>query len=170
MFACCWSKIAIEFFVRNGIVPCRFFPTKFKVKSEMLFMKIQLIAVLISVIFLAGCGKNIHFSGKVEFTDGTPVESGTIYFEKADFVARGTIAPNGRYVLGSIGPKDGIPPGKYKVYIRGVVDKDAKTKNPLGMISSVSLIDNKYSNPETSGLSVEIPAERTLDIKLERLK
>ena len=131
-------------------------------------MKIKLIAVLAFVVFLAGCGNKVQFSGKVEFTDGTPVGLGTVYFEKENFVARGTINPDGSYVLGSQGPKDGIPPGQYKVYIKDVVNKEAK--NPLGMVTSVSLIDQKYSSPETSGLSVEIPAERTLNIKLERLR
>ncbi|MDR0611691.1 MAG: hypothetical protein LBG58_16405, partial [Planctomycetaceae bacterium] len=63
--------------------------------------------------------------------------------------------PDGTYVVGSISEKDGLPEGKYNVYIFGAVKLDGKTKDGMNMM--IPLIDKKYSSPNTSGITVEVP-------------
>ncbi|MDR1492199.1 MAG: hypothetical protein LBT05_05725 [Planctomycetaceae bacterium] len=113
------------------------------------------IALAISLAF-AGCNNGkVGLSGKVTYTDGTPLGIGEIYFHTAAYEARGTLKPDGTYVVGSISDKDGLPKGKYNVYIFGAQKPSGKTRD--GMDIMVSLIDEKYLSPETSGITVDIP-------------
>jgi hypothetical protein len=45
---------------------------------------------------------------------------------------------------------DGLPKGNYRVYINGAIKM-------ISELEMESLIDEKYANSETSGLTVEIP-------------
>lgn len=112
-------------------------------------------------IILTGCdsGKK-QISGKVTFSDGKPVTSGKIIFSTETFQANGTINPDGSYQMGSIGEKDGVPPGEYKVSVTGV--------GRLVGMTMLSLCDEKYMNPQTSGLTVTVPAPgNKYDIELD---
>ena len=124
--------------------------------------------IIIFWTFLAGCSGNVSLKGTVTFSDdGSPVPKGTVAFVQGGKMSRGTIKEDGSYVVGTEKEADGIPPGTYQVFISG-----AKISTVIDAYNNAvhePLIDTKYENPETSGLSVVIPAEKnTYDIKVDR--
>jgi hypothetical protein len=114
------------------------------------------LTLLSAALFLfVGCNNGkVGLSGKVTYTDGTPLTVGEIYFETDTHVARGTLQNNGTYVVGTLSKKDGLPKGTYRVYITGA-DKLVTGKNEIQLPES--LIDEKYRKSSTSGLTVDIP-------------
>ena len=126
----------------------------------------NLFAVSFALLFLffSGCGNNKQVTGKVTFSDGKPVLTGTVIFVSGNFQARGEIE-EGSYRLSSLSQNDGLPPGEYKVYVTGVLKpSDGKS----GMGSFVSLCDDKYGNESTSGLACKVPVPgNTYDIVLD---
>lgn len=111
-------------------------------------------------VFLVGCGKNIQFGGKVTFEDGKPLPTGKVIFSTDSFQADGRIGPDGSYRLGSLKKDDGLPPGNYKVYIRGASDITDDGETPL--------IDGKFADYKTTPLSCEIKrgGPKTFDFKV----
>ena len=114
-----------------------------------------LLCLLICLV-VAGCGKNKRLTGKVTFTDGTPAKNGTVIFRTDTFQARGEIKSDGSYKMSSESENDGIPPGNYQVYVQGITKMPPPV--PGKMIPPVSLIDSKYENADTSGLTCKVPA------------
>ena len=128
-----------------------------------------------SVVFLmliAGCGgENVGLKGKVTFSDDdSPVTSGTVAFRKDGKIARGDIKEDGTYVVGFDKVANGLPPGKYQVFISGayqVVGRNEAAEEDI----LEPLLDKKYESPETSGLTVEVTAStKVFDIKVDRFK
>jgi len=104
---------------------------------------------LLFVVFLSvsviGCSNHVGLSGRVVYSDnGEPVTTGEVQFTTPTFIARALIKPDGTFVAGSYRERDGLPPGTYEV---AVVSTD-ENFNPL--------VDMKYSNPISSGLSITI--------------
>jgi len=120
------------------------------------------------VLFLGGCGKNISLKGRVVFTDdGTPLTAGTVCFVTENTLARGSLDSNGTYTVGTIGKRDGLAADTYRIYILdahrevGVDEQNMPIYEPL--------IDEKYMNPETSGLSIVVDRQTSrYDIQVER--
>ncbi|MDR1491119.1 MAG: hypothetical protein LBT05_00105 [Planctomycetaceae bacterium] len=113
------------------------------------------LALAISLTFIGCNNGKVGLSGKVTYTDGTPLGIGEVYFQTATYEACGTLKPDGTYDVGSISDKDGLPKGRYNVYIFGAQKPSGKTKDGIDIM--VSLIDEKYLSPETSGLTVDVP-------------
>jgi hypothetical protein len=112
---------------------------------------------LTALLIITACnGGKVKLGGKVTFTDGTPLGVGEVYFQTPTYEARGILKPDGTYVVGSISDKDGLPKGKYNVYIFGAQKPSGKTEDGMN-VKMVSLIDEKYLSPETSGITVDIP-------------
>ncbi|PQO40993.1 hypothetical protein [Blastopirellula marina] len=127
---------------------------------------------LIALLFLiplgfTGCGSgNPHLHGKVTFTDGTPLDKGSVCFLKEGYLARGQIKSDGSYEVGSLEENDGLPPGTYQVYIDGATVED--TRSPTG---TSPMLDADMTKPETSGLTVTVPVDNgTLDITVKKPK
>ena len=127
------------------------------------------IAILV-LICAVGCGDKIKFGGKVTFSDdGSPLTAGTVVFATDTLEARGSLQADGTYKMSSDKEGDGLPPGKYKVYIR-----DAYTYERVGTAEnatdvSVALIDSKYSSPNSSDLECEVSSsKRTYEFKVDR--
>ena len=122
---------------------------------------------LLCLFFLAvGCGKNCSLKGKVVFSDDqTPLESGTVCLVSDQGIARGSIDKNGYYVVGSVGARDGLPPGNYRIYL---TDTALIEENPGGLPRITPRIDQKYAKPETSGLTVEVKSSTTYNIQVDR--
>lgn len=130
------------------------------------------------VIFLSGCSGNVGMGGKVTFSDdGSPLTTGTVCFTTDTFLAQGTIQPDGTYTVGSESIKDGIPPGKYRVYITGAqkeVGQSEGQKLADGHVDSGNpvyepLIDLKYGTAATSGIEVEVmSSQKNYDIVVDR--
>jgi hypothetical protein len=115
---------------------------------------------------LSGCGKNVPLSGRVVFSDtNEPLEHGYVSFVQPSFIAKGVIGRDGRYVVGSYKDRDGLPSGTYKV----AVYCSKPNPNPKNKGEDIVLIDPKFTDPEHSGLVVEIDAStKTYDIKVDR--
>ena len=72
------------------------------------------IYVLFLALLLTGCGDKEKLSGKVVFSDGQPLTTGTIYFTNDHFTARAHLRTDGIYDVGSLSEKDGLPAGTYQ--------------------------------------------------------
>jgi hypothetical protein len=135
-------------------------------------MKIRTIFFLLLIILvISGCGKNVGLSGKVTFSDdNSPLTFGEVCFRTDTFLARGTLKNDGTYTVGSLTKTDGIPPGVYQVYITGAVKElglvNIGTNKETTIIEQ--LIDEKYGNPEKSGLTVEVKKSTTFNIQVDR--
>jgi hypothetical protein len=110
---------------------------------------------LIALLIFTGCNNGkVGLGGKVTYTDGTPLTVGEVCFETDTYMARGALKKDGSYVVGSVSEKDGLPKGTYRVYISGA---DQMISEPDGMQLPESLIDEKYRQSTTSGLTVDVP-------------
>ncbi len=115
------------------------------------------------LLLLIGCGQNVKLTGKVTFSDDdSPLTVGFVCFEKADFFARGPIESDGTYTMESLRPGDGLPLGRYSVYIAGLESDDGGSDAP---------IDRKFFAAASSGLSCEVTsATKTFDFQVDRNK
>jgi hypothetical protein len=127
-----------------------------------------------SVYFLAtavifstttGCGPKSDMGrvhGKVTL-DGQPLASGTIVtLPPAGRGATGIIQ-NGEFDLKTSG-KEGAVPGTHKVSISATEQpQGAGPEAPVGK----SLVPDKYSNPDSSGLTIDVKAGQTVTPTLE---
>jgi hypothetical protein len=107
--------------------------------------------VFLSFILMAmiGCGNgHIPGSGIVKYSSGEPVPSGIIFFSTPQFNYTGTIK-DGQFELGGLKENDGLPPGTYNVHLIGSEPSEGTDKD-------IPLFADKYNNPETSGIVIEI--------------
>ena len=140
----------------------------------------KLLYTLFVILLLSGCSGNAKLGGKVSFSDGEPLTSGMIIFSNAERLARAFIKPDGTYDVGSLFDKDGLPSGKYKVYITGAVQVAGKRKVTLSGEGGAtmegeedileSLIAKEYTHRDTTPLEIEVPGGRVYNITVERPK
>ena len=124
---------------------------------------------LLAIVFTVGCGGDPKVTGKVTFPDGTPLKKGQVMFQKDGFVGSGNIQKDGTYSAGKQKDGDGLPPGKYQVFLTGTSDYDnsAAEQNPgtfgggpkFAMPMPINLIANKFTAPNTSGLTMEVTSK-----------
>ena len=139
-------------------------------------------AILVGIctlILVAGCG-NPKVTGTVTYPDGSPLQAGNIYFESETFSASGFINPDGSYSLGGVKTNDGVPPGKYKVFITGAIKTDFSAdsgaradstglyRTPGVLAPTMRLLDTKYESPTSSGLEVEVTKSMVHNITVEK--
>jgi hypothetical protein len=117
------------------------------------------IFVLLTVVSAIGCGSGLRFGGMVQFDDGTPVQGAMVSFIDAKNQYDGLTDAQGRYTLCGATPKDGIPPGQYRVAVSMPNNDDGKSTFP-----------EKYANIETSGLDCDVKSGGTFDITIEKKK
>ena len=128
---------------------------------------------------VVGCGSgNVGLRGTVTFADdGSPVTSGTVGFRKDGRIARGDIQPDGTYVVGFERIADGLPPGRYEVFVTGTervtvttLGQDSEGR-PIEHYDYEQLIDRRYESPETSPLVVDVDAStKVFDIQVTRFR
>ena len=110
---------------------------------------------------LAGCGKPEEkmepVEGQIQF-EGKTLTKGTVIFRpdvgKGNTTLHephGSIGASGRYKI-TTHPRDGAPPGWYKVGV--VVTEPSDPKNPYSLPRS--LIPETFGKPEGSGLTLEV--------------
>jgi hypothetical protein len=116
----------------------------------------------------AACGNSDGFNtvpaaGTVTFK-GKPLESGQIQLlPEKDGPASVGLIENGKFILGTQAVGNGAPPGKYRVTIFSYKE----IPNKFGSSTSKSVIPDRYTTPDTSGLVVEIPESGNTEIKIE---
>ena len=119
--------------------------------------------------FMIGCGGNPKIKGKVVFSDDkTPLTQGVVNFVSDKGIARGELDKEGNFVIGSVKANDGLPPGNYRIYL---TNTELYKTDAAGNLAGIEyLIDKKYEEANTSGLTLEVKKSMTYDIEVERLK
>lgn len=123
------------------------------------------------IVMLSGCGGDkVPLKGKVTFKeDGSPLTRGLVCFETATYRARGTLTADGTYRVTSVKQNDGIPPGLYKVYIFGAEASVESSSGNMRAARAESLVATKYTNAETSGITVEVDGKtREFNFEVEK--
>ncbi len=136
---------------------------------------------------LAGCGaaddaykksrpKTVNAMGSISY-DGKPLDLAIIVLEpqaQGGVAAMGRSDANGKFSLDAFPPDPGAVPGSYRVSVKKTepsktaaadpADHDAPPPETEG---PKSLIPPEYNEFETSGLTLEVPAEGSDSLKLE---
>jgi len=118
-----------------------------------------------ALLFVAGCGSgHVQLGGTVTFDDGTPLTTGAVIFATETFMASGRIDPQGKFLMGSLNVRDGLPTGTYRVYISGATEE-----NPRADGGMWSLVDLRYGCFTSTPLTCDVPAPKnTFDIVVPR--
>jgi len=130
--------------------------------------KITILHVLFAMTVMAclvGCNGQVALTGKVTYTDGSPVQVGQVVFSDENYGFRGPIDKNGHYKLGGNYEGDGIRPGKYNVYLVETVTMAPDENGHPKMTTHVAL---KYTDPKTSELTCEVKGKMTFDFTVEK--
>lgn len=130
------------------------------------------LAVMVSMV-IAGCDSGpptAPVSGIVTY-NGTPVETGNIYFHPTDgSPAVGTINSDGSYSLSRKVPGDGAILGEYQVTIEAkrvnapemkatsLLDERNHAATPAGRVKVEYLVPPKYASVESSDLTATVTA------------
>ena len=119
-------------------------------------------------MLLAGCGDSLPDTVPVTGTatiDGQPIANGDVTFhphEIADGLprrpARGSLDEQGTFQLSTFRSGDGAVPGIYRVTIHSYSNRPDKFDDS-GTFTPEWGIPQRYGNPETSGLVVEVSAD-----------
>lgn len=118
---------------------------------------------------LVGCGPArtpvYPVSGKIVFTDGQPVRSGTVELQSIEFgtTATGTIREDGTFVLGTYESDDGAAAGKHRAIVVQLIVGDGGVKH---VKNHGRPVPPRYATYQTSGLTTEIRAADTNEIIL----
>jgi hypothetical protein len=129
---------------------------------------------LLFLLIAAGCSGKIGISGTVKFTDGEPLNRGTVCFRSADgaITFTGYLNAKGHYRIGEMKDGDGIPPGTYRVWISGS-EQERPILQPDGRATGFKtdrIIATQFTSPEESGLSIEVKSggTKTFDFKVSK--
>ncbi|HZN34203.1 MAG TPA: hypothetical protein VFB80_10305 [Pirellulaceae bacterium] len=141
-------------------------------------------AAILYAVCLGGCGgysqrANIErvapVSGTLTF-QGKPLEFHQVMFAPEDGrrPAMGVTDAMGKFTLGTNKPDDGAPPGLNKVTIVWVGPPPKNDPGNEVIIEDVSKLPKpkiripaKYGNPETSGLTQDVPSGGLSDLKID---
>ena len=124
---------------------------------------------------LPGCGnerpETYPTSGKVVFSDGSPVRLGTIELlsQEHQVNAAGTIKQDGTFLLGTYSSDDGACAGRHIAIVTQLIVNDGMTKHQLDHGAPV---DPAYASYSTSPLFVVIEAKdsNVIEFKVEKAK
>jgi hypothetical protein len=117
--------------------------------------RILFVLALVVPCSASGCGKGLHpVRGKVVYEDGSPMTEGFVICEMKDgdtpVMARGEIQSDGTFQLGTLKPRDGAHPGKYRVLVmpNGRTEAEEHSLPPV--------LDRKFQSYNTSGLVLDV--------------
>jgi hypothetical protein len=134
--------------------------------------------LLFVTLIIPGCGRSgAVVSGTVKFTDGKPLNIGSVIFDNGKFSFVGIIKEDGTYTAG-VDKMEKIPPGTYRVYLQGTtlpqwngkVPEQTDSETVLDDTEFVPRVAAKYTSPETSGLTLEVQSggKQTFDMTVEK--
>ena len=142
----------------------------------------QALIIAICCATFVGCQSELELDltpvqGKVLFKD-QPLKYGSVMFQPEGNgpLARGTIQPDGTFVLGTESTDDGVRPRKCRVRITAFASQKpgAQTQKPGAQTSSQqelalgdSAIPTKYQSYGTSGVVVDIQPDMELPLIIE---
>jgi len=128
--------------------------------------------LLLAFLCAAGCGNQIKVGGKVTFSDDdSPLTVGTVYFTTDSFETRGTLQADGTYKLSSTGTDDGVPPGKYRVYVADAFERVTIGEGDNLTETVTPLINSKFASSVNSGLEFDVnSSNRTFNFQVDRPK
>jgi hypothetical protein len=124
-------------------------------------MKNHFILYVFVLPLIFGCG-HPKVTGTVKFDDGTPLTSGGVTFINLPYQASGAVKPNGSYEIYELKPGDGVRPGTYQVTV------SAATGGGSDGSPFVRLVDPKFENPSTSGLTCEVKGNTMFNITVTK--
>ena len=136
-------------------------------------MKLTLVFFVVFLGVVTGCSNKVKVSGTVTFDDGTPLTEGSVCFRDETNTFHGKIDKNGHYSPGGLKEGEGIPYGKYEVWISGT-DRSEPLPSKNGMPASefkiITTVASKYTSPNPNGLTYEAKkgGNRKFDIVVER--
>jgi hypothetical protein len=121
---------------------------------------------LLVLTSIAGCGKKGNVApvhGKV-LLDGQPLTKGTVgTLPAAGRGANAVIQSDGSFSLRTFGKDDGASIGPHKVCVAAW--EGTGGKGPEAAYGK-ALVPQRYMNPETSGLTIDVPPEGKNDVVL----
>ena len=128
---------------------------------------------LLCAVLVVGCSNSIKVSGTVVFDDDqSPLTVGTVLLQSNTHVAKGQIDSAGHFRISSVNNDDGVPPDVYRVAVLGAVKMLERGINEsTGMPVSrepILLIQSKYMDPKTSGITFDTSKDKVLNIVVER--
>jgi len=142
--------------------------------------KILTLLFVASVLVVSGCGGRCQVTGKVTFSDGTPLTFGTVTFSNDTTMCKGDVQEDGTYRMRTFKPGDGVPPGTYKIYITGTLQfgdsgKTGKTQGGDGtsveytvLGKATNVVPPIYSNPDQSPWGeITVKGKTTKDLVVE---
>jgi hypothetical protein len=127
--------------------------------------------VLATSLFLClGCQRGPDYTGKVSgrvTLDGKPLSSGKVISTPMaeGRGATGSIQSDGTFVLKTIGQEDGVAPGAHRIVVLAFEESDDVNTNPEA--DRKPLIPARYSDPNRSGLTVDVVAGESHQIELK---
>ena len=129
-------------------------------------MKFRYFFAFLIVSSVLGCGnQQVPMGGKITFSDtGEPLMCGMVAFTDGTNQAVSRIGNDGTYNLGFLKKNDGLPKGRYMVYITDALEYPDGPETP-----GVSIIDLKFTRPATSGVVIDIDgSEKSFDFQVDR--
>jgi hypothetical protein len=128
----------------------------------------RLALLLVAPLGVAACGSGGVAKSPAEGTvsfKGQPLATGQVQFqpEAPNAPSATGLVENGKFTLGTEVDGDGAPPGKYRVSVFSYKTVQSR----YGETTSQSMIPDRYSKPDSSGLVVEIPPGGNRAIKIE---
>ena len=119
-----------------------------------------------------GCGPSVPvpLEGKVVYSDDkSPLPYGTIIFESDKVIARGTIQPDGTFVVNTSKEISGLLSGEYAVYFAAKPGEVTENGRMIG--AKEPPIAKKYYRKATSGLTLKVGSDtKRFDVSVDRQK
>lgn len=133
--------------------------------NNIVIRKLLLLSIILLVAGGCGTGKQ-KLHGTVTFSDdGSPLTYGVVCFTDGLNFSRGELKNDGSYAVATLGNKDGIPKGEYRVYIQNAVTVD-ENGNPEPFKRSIA---ERFTSEDTSGLTFTADGKTfRYDIKVDR--
>lgn len=144
-------------------------PYDFSYWGSVMTARLHILVLVGIVTASAGCAEQrIHpVRGTVKFADGKPLTAGRVVIDTGDALTGswGAIQPDGSFVMGTNTPTDGVPAGTFRVSITGAVTQPSGDQV---MLDPKPLIHERFTKPETSGISFTVPEQEEWDIVVEK--